>query len=339
MTGGPISGHQRVAAFLLSLDPKVAAALLKRMSDDVVQAVSEAMLDLDPRLAQADAVDGLYRELAVAIHGPKRIRACDRGSLTEILVATFGPQKGREVVDAILARRAIDRPFLAIEGCPPSVLAGVLTQESGAVAAVVLAHLAPSQSAAVLRFYDTDAGADVVRRMATLETPPPGVLRAIATDLEERVEAARDEPRPPEPGARLKSVAQVLSSSSPDMERSVFESLSEQDARMASELREYMFTWNDVATIDKRSMQKILGTVNTKTLSMALKASSPEIEANVLGNLSSRVREMVAEERELAGAVAMSEVELARDEIMRNIRAMIEAGEFTPAKGGEELVT
>ena len=85
-------------------------------------------------------------------------------------------------------------------------------------------------------------------------------------------------------------------------------------------------------------MQKILGTVDTKTLSVALKGCTPEVEENVLGNLSSRVREMVSEERELAGPVPMSEVKSARDEVLRNIRAMIEAGEFKPTRGGDELV-
>ena len=59
----------------------------------------------------------------------------------------------------------------------------------------------------------------------------------------------------------------------------------------------------------------------------------------MLGNLSSRVRDMVAEERELAGAMPMTDVTAARDEIMTNIRAMIEAGEFRPNRGGDELVS
>jgi len=86
-------------------------------------------------------------------------------------------------------------------------------------------------------------------------------------------------------------------------------------------------------------MQKILGTVDTKTLSVAIKACSPGVEQNLLGNLSSRVRDMVAEERELAGSMPMSTVLEAREEILRNIRAMIETGEFRPNRGGESLVS
>ena len=108
---------------------------------------------------------------------------------------------------------------------------------------------------------------------------------------------------------------------------------------MATETREFMFTWDDLATVDRRAMQKILASVDTRTLSMALKASPPEVETNIMSNLSSRVGEMVAEEREIAGAVPLTEVIEARDEILRSARTMMESGEFSPARSGEELVT
>jgi flagellar motor switch protein FliG len=123
-----------------------------------------------------------------------------------------------------------------------------------------------------------------------------------------------------------------------DIERSILEHLEKEDEEMAAQIRENMFTWADLGDVDKRSMQKILASVDTHTLALALKACALEVEANVLSNLSSRVQEMVAEERELAGLVPMSEVLGARAEIMRAVHALIDAGEFKPSRGGEELV-
>jgi flagellar motor switch protein FliG len=45
------------------------------------------------------------------------------------------------------------------------------------------------------------------------------------------------------------------------------------------------------------------------------------------------------EERELAGAMTMADVKIARNEILKSIRALIESGEFRPSRGGEELVS
>jgi flagellar motor switch protein FliG len=204
---------------------------------------------------------------------------------------------------------------------------------------LVLAHLDPAQSAEVIRSLESDWAVDVVRRMATLEPPNPVILETIAADILTQLEEAPPIVGSSDPSARLRQVAELLNNSPTEIEKNVIESLAEEDVAMADELREYMFTWEDIATIDKRTMQKILGTVDTKTLSIALKACSSEVADNVLGNLSSRVRDMVAEERDLAGAMPMTDVTAARGEIMTNIRAMIEAGEFRPSRGGDELVS
>jgi flagellar motor switch protein FliG len=142
-----------------------------------------------------------------------------------------------------------------------------------------------------------------------------------------------------DPARRLQSVAQILNNSAPEMEKKVIEALAQSDEKVANELREKLFTWEDIATLNRRAMTKILGTVDTKTLSVALKGCSKAVEQNILSNLSSRVREMVLEERELAGAMPLADVKLARDEVLKSIRALIESGEFRPNRGGEELVS
>ena len=86
-------------------------------------------------------------------------------------------------------------------------------------------------------------------------------------------------------------------------------------------------------------MQKVLASVETRTLSLALKGSSEAVEQNVMANLSSRVRDMVDDERELLGAVPLSEVVSARNEIMVVVRGLMDQGEFNPARAGEELVS
>ena len=108
---------------------------------------------------------------------------------------------------------------------------------------------------------------------------------------------------------------------------------------VARQVRELMFTWDDLATIEKRAMQKILASIDTKTLSIALKASSDAVMANVMGNLSSRVRDMVIDEKELLGPMPFSDVLQSRAEIMAAVRSLMDSGEFSPARAGEELVT
>src|SRR6185503_19941017 len=163
------------------------------------------------------------------------------------------------------------------------------------------------------------------RRMVELEPPSPQLVRSIATDLAQRVAAAPLPTAGADPAKRLQSVAAILNNSAPEMEKKVIEALAQSDEKLAGELREQLFTWEDIGTLNRRAMTKILGTVDTKTLSVALKGCSKAVEHNILSNLSSRVREMVIEERELAVPMPIADVKQARDELLKNIRALIES--------------
>jgi flagellar motor switch protein FliG len=308
------------------------------MPDDVVEAVSEAMTDLDARAGDPEAIDNIYTLLAKRIHGPAKVRPVGVEDLKAVLSASFGAERAEQVVTHITENRRTRRPFVALEAFPISAIAAVLKAESSAVAGLVLSNVDPAIAADVLASYEPEQAAPIVKRMATSNAPSARVLTSLADELTARVQAAVSAGSQPTPSERLRSIAKVLNFSTPQIEANVIKSIAEDDEAMASELREYMFTWDNIATVDKRNMQKILGTVDTKTLSISLKASTPEIEANVMGNLSERVREMVKEEREMAGPMSMADVQAARDEIMKNVRAMIESGEFTPARSGEDLV-
>src|SRR5438093_88775 len=161
---GSIQGYQRVAAFLLSLEPAVASSILKGMAPDVVTKVAQAMIDLDPRLTQQGVLDELVRELARGLSRPRAVNACDADHLKKLLGEAFGKQSD-ELLRQIQEKRLERRPFLELERRAPADLARVLKEESAAVAALVLAHLEPAQTAQVLKHFPQETALDVVRRM------------------------------------------------------------------------------------------------------------------------------------------------------------------------------
>ena len=61
--------------------------------------------------------------------------------------------------------------------------------------------------------------------------------------------------------------------------------------------------------------------------------------SGLLDQIKRGISVKAAEERELAGAMPLSEVLAAREQVMSTVRGMIESGEFSPARSGEELVT
>jgi flagellar motor switch protein FliG len=214
-----------------------------------------------------------------------------------------------------------------------------LRDESPAVSALLLAHLEPKASAEILSALEPEMALEVVRRMSQVVPPGFETLSAVAESIEKRVLSVGAQPVAVDPSARLKTIAQMLTLSEKEIEKAVLEGLEESDKDMVAEIREFMFTWDDLATLDKRGMQKVLSSVETRSLAIALKGCKPEVEANMMNNLSTRVRAMIVDERELAGAMPMAEILMARDGIMRSVRLLLESGELATSKAGEELVS
>lgn len=336
--GGPV-GVQKVAAFLLSLDQEAAVEVLSHLDDDVVSQVAVAMSELDESFVDHAAVENLYREIALQLHTPEGVRRPNASQLQKLLEQSTGAERAGEVLEEIRERRRHEHPFAQVESRAPETVAAALQGESVAAIALVLAHVDPGLSAEVLNTLEPERALDVVTHMATLVPPGIETLNTIAADLERRIEEVGRRAIAPDPHHQLKTVAEMLNFTNRDIERSVMEGLEGSEAEIAAGIRELMFTWADLADVDRRSMQKILASVDTRTLAVALKACSADVEQSLLRNLSQRVQTMVAEEREIAGAVPMSEVLAARAELLSGVHALIDAGEFQPARAGEDLVT
>ncbi len=331
-------GPQRVAAFLLSLDQEDANVVLRCMDDAALSDVAAAMSTLDPEHASTKAIDALWRELSSELNGRKSIRAPRPAELESRLVAALGEERARVVLEAIRTRRLNDNPFADIETRSAEEVGAALAEESPSVIATVLGHVDPAFSARVLATFDGDAALEIVRRMATLSPPAPATLRCVAAGISARLQQSAGVPIVKDRTARLQTIAEMLTLSQSETEQTVLQGLGDDDEEMVDVIREFMFTWNDLATVDQRSMQKILASVDTRTLAIALKGSPPDVEQNVMNNLSSRVKDMVKDERELAGALPLSEVLQSRAETMKGVRALMDSGEFKPSRGGEELV-
>jgi len=333
-----MTGVHKVATFLLSLDKDVSADLMRRLDPKVIATVAQAMTDLEPDMCTVESVDDIYGDLARTVYKRSGVRAQDDFELHDMLEQSFGQDEAERVLLEIHERRRKNQPLGFLETMQPEVVARVLNTESTAVVSLVLAHVSPAVSAAVLNTFDEERALDIVKRMTSIVPPSIETMLSIADNLQDRIRLAASMPAPPDPGDSLRTIADLLNFSEGDTEKTVMSGLEEFNEEMAGQVREFMFTWNDLESIEKRAMQKILASVDTKTLAIALKGSPAGVEANIMANLSSRVKDIVADERELAGPMPINEVNVSRNEIMLAVRALMEAGEFSPARSGEEMV-
>jgi len=100
-----------------------------------------------------------------------------------------------------------------------------------------------------------------------------------------------------------------------------------------------MFTFEDLAAVDGRSLQMILREVNNDSLTLALKTASDELRDKIFSNMSSRAADMIRDDLEALGPVRLSEVEAMQQTIVKIAMKLEEEGKLVLGKGGgDELV-
>jgi flagellar motor switch protein FliG len=119
-------------------------------------------------------------------------------------------------------------------------------------------------------------------------------------------------------------------------EESVIENVKTFDADLAQKIVDEMFVWENLLTLDDRSIQVMLKEIQSESLILALKGSSQELRDKVFNNMSQRAAEMLKEDLEAKGMVRVSDVEAQQKEILKMVRKLADEGQIVMGGQGEE---
>src|SRR5918911_147566 len=106
----------------------------------------------------------------------------------------------------------------------------------------------------------------------------------------------------------------------------IMEALEHNDPELAAEVRKHMFVFEDIKSLDDRSMQRLLRDVNGKDLAMALRGATEELKNRVFKNMSSRAAQQLRDDMSVAGPVRLRLVEEGQQRIINTVKALQEAG-------------
>lgn len=328
---------QMLAMLLLSIDQELSAKILRHFSDDTVDQVTRAMQELQEIAVDREAV----REVLQQTLGRMRqggMALGDVGGLMEsVLVKAFGEERSSQVTSRANNDILAKRPFAMFESLTAEDLANLLIEEHPQISAVFLAHLDRAKGGEVLKFMDDELRADLVHRVATLDRTPADVVQRVLEVMRKKVKDLGLTSLRSEPKAWVKAAASLLNNLGGG-DKAVLESIEETNAEIAGAIREQMFTFDDLQTLDKKSMQKILASVDSRQLAVSLKAAIPPVEQAILSNLSKRASDMVIEERDNLGPTPLTEVVEAQNEILKLIRDMMDKGDIKAGSAAEEMV-
>jgi flagellar motor switch protein FliG len=330
------SGLHKAAMLLIVLGEQSSAELLQQLSEEDVQKVSREVATITAISAdQAESVLNEFHHISAAGD------YVARGGLDfarKLLQRAFDPEIAKRLFDRLTKALGSEAAsFDAIQKADPQQLAKFIHNEHPQTIALVLSHLNWSQAAALLTSLPLNLRADVALRMASLDQISPEIIFKIAGVIGQKLKTLGEFSRESYGGVR--AVAEILNRLDSGSSREILDHIEQQDTNLGETIRHLMFVFEDLLLIDPLGLKEVLGKVDRKVLTVALKGTSEQLKNQILGCMSQRGAEMLREDMEALGPVKIKEVDAAQQQIIAVVR-QLEAEGVVSLKGtvGEQYV-
>lgn len=325
MTTRELSGAEKAVLLLLSLEENAAAPIVGELQPEHIKLLRETAGKM--KSVPANALHDVYSEFlnrsAEAVAMPKGssgfIRRISAAALGELETQRMFEEKPQTSIDRVAAAEV-------------DTLAGLLVNEDPQLTAALLSQLPAEKGAAILELLPDVMRAVVLTRLGSMKEIPGHLVEEIASALAAEL---------PEPGAGGIAVDGVASSAalvrqlSKETCEMLLSDVEAENELLAQEIRQAMYSFEDLKLVDARAMRELLKAVPGDRLTLAIKTASPELTNHIFSGMSKRAAERVREDLELLGAVRLADVETAQQEIVEIALRLAAEGTLTLGGGGK----
>lgn len=331
-----LTGVQKAAILLMKMGKERSAKVLRTMRENEVAAITAEIARLQN--VDPEHVAEVLSEFRVIAAAQRHVALGGVDFARELLEESLGRDKAHEILDRLHVS-FVDAPFEFLRKADPRQVLGFLQEEHPQTIALVLAHMPADSASMVLSGLEEDLQRNVAVRLAVMDRTSPDIVSQVEESLQRRLSSVLQQSEFSTAGG-VASLVEILNRSDRATERVIFEGLEDFDTELADNVRSQMFVFEDIVTLDDRSIQLVLRQVDSKELAVALKGVKPEVRQKIMQNVSSRAAQNLSEEIDMLGAVRLKVVEEAQAGVVRVIRALEEAGQIVVARaGGDEFVT
>jgi flagellar motor switch protein FliG len=326
-----LTGRQKAAIFLVTLGSEISSEIFKHLREDEIEQLTFEIARLEA-IAPEDR-DRVLMEFQELMMAQDFISSGGIDYARELLEKSLGTQKAVDIINRLTSSLQV-RPFDFIRRADPAHLLNFIQQEHPQTIALILAYLEPQKASMILGSLPHEIQSDVAKRIATMDRTSPEVLREVERVLEKKLSTLSSEDYTAAGG--VESIVEILNLVDRSTEKTIIESLEEDDPELAEDIKKRMFVFEDIVLLDDRAIQKVLREVDTTELAKALKAVDSEVQDKIFRNMSRRASTLLKEDMEYMGPVRLKDVEESQQKIVAIIRKLEEQGEIVVARAGED---
>lgn len=329
-----ITGVQKAAILLIALGPDKSSNVFKHLKEDEIEQLTlEIANTRSVSPAMKDAVLDEFYEVCLA---QQYIAEGGIGYAKDLLEKALGSERAKDVIGKLTASLQV-RPFEFVRKTDASQLLNFIQDEHPQTIALILSYLSSNQASAIISALSPEKQTDVAKRIAQMDRTSPDVIKEVEKVLEQKLASLVNQDYTIVGG--VDSIVDILNTVDRGTEKHTMESLEIEDPELADEIRKKMFVFEDILSLDDRSIQRVLREVDNNELAVALKGSNEEVQNLIFSNLSKRLATMIREDMDFMGPVRMKDVEEAQQKIVNIIRKLEDSAEIIISRGGgDEIV-
>ena len=329
-----LTGTQKSAILMMLLGEEEASEIIRNLSPKEVQHLGSAMYSVQG--LDQDTVNKVLDEFLEIIKQQTSLGLGSDSYIRNVLTKALGTDKAQSVLGRITPTSS-NRPIEILDWMDARAIAEMVLDEHPQIISLIISYLEPSVGADVMNMLPVDLQADVIRRVATLETVQPDALRELEMVMQRKF-AANTSLRASQVGG-VKAAAALMNFTQQDTEQRIMKVLGKDDKDLMQAIQENMFLFENLIESDDRSLQTLLRSVETEDIVVAMKGADEALRDKLFACMSSRAAANIMDEMEALGPVRLTEVQDAQKAMINVARRLSDEGAIVLAgRGGDDFV-
>ena len=329
-----LTGIQKAAILFITLGPEAASGIIKKLSDAEIQKITYEIANTTS--VKQEQRTEILEEFVEMNKAKDYILEGGFEYARNLLGKALGSQRAKEILEKVSEATQQYRPFAIARKADAHQLLNVISNEHPQTIALILCYLQPDKGAQILSELPEDIQTEVAYRVASMDNTSPMVIKEIEKVLNSKLSSVVRTDMTTIGG--VETLVDILNQVDRTTEKNITEGLEREDPELAEKIKQSMFVFEDVITLDDVSIQRVLREVESKDLALALKGCSEEVANAIFRNQSKRAAASLKEDIEFLGPVRLMDVEKAQQKIVSIIRRLEDAGEIIVSRGGEDAI-
>lgn len=327
---GKESVYRRVAKFLLLIGENEAAKIMPHLTEEQIEKIVPELASI--RRVEPEEAESILAEFQSLVQKSRE----DGGVETAraMLEKAFGAEKAEAMLQKSVPF-ADGKPFDFLSEADAEKVGLLLKDESAYIRALVLSYLPPKISAAVITALPADEKKEVVLRLAKLKHISPDVVKRVDAAMREKLNSIVVEKSDSIDGRN--ALAQILKQMSPEHEGAILSKLSAQDPDLGADLRERLFTNEDILNADDKFLQNQLHSMSDADIAYLIAGKDDAFRKKILHNVSQNRAGIILGEEQAKKPMLRADCEKITSQFFSTMRRAWEEGHLV-IKGRDDDV-